>query len=237
MALLLWLLWTYLGGRWPPRRTAAARRRGLRARPLPGPVFAWAVGAGLLAIVALAGFWIVLVRLVLVPRHALPDYSRYPPLTVALALAMAALSGAVAEEAGFRGYCQGALEGAVGGPAAIGIVAVVMAPEHALTQGFVWPILLFYLCVDGLLGLSAYLTQSILPGLVVHGVGLLTFFAVIWPGDAARRLIRDGGADAWFWLHVAQALIGTALALWAFRRLAGISADVGAHKRWVKLGR
>src|SRR2546423_11777995 len=55
MALLLWLLWQYLGGRWGPRRTANARRRSLRARPLPGPVFAWAVGAGLLAIVALAG--------------------------------------------------------------------------------------------------------------------------------------------------------------------------------------
>src|SRR5205085_5200428 len=112
--------------------------RSLRARPLPGPVFAWAVGAGLLAIVALAGIWIVVVRLVPVPPHALPDYSKYPVLTIVLLLAMAALVGAVAEEAGFRGYFQGVLERAVGGPAAIMIAALVMAPEHALTQGFVW---------------------------------------------------------------------------------------------------
>jgi membrane protease YdiL (CAAX protease family) len=220
MALLLWLLWQYLSGQWGPSRTAAARRRYLRARALPGPVFAWAVGAGLLAIVALAGFWIVLVRLVRVPPHALPDYTRYPLLTVALLLAMAALVGAVAEEAGFRGYFQGALERVVGGPAAIGIAALVIAPGHALTQGFVWPILLFYLCVDVMLGLTAYLTQSILPGLVVHSVGLLTFFTLVWPRDATRRLVQDGGADAWFWLHIAQALLFTTLALLAFRALA-----------------
>jgi membrane protease YdiL (CAAX protease family) len=226
MALLLWLLWQYLGGRWGPRRTADARRRSLRARPLPRPVVAWAVGAGLLAIVALAGIWIVVVRLVPVPPHALPDYARYPLLTVALVLAMAALVGAVTEEAGFRGYFQGILERAVGGPAAIMVTALVMAPEHALTQGFVWPILLFYLCVDVMLGLTAYLTQSIVPGLVVHSIGLLTFFTLVWPDDTHRRLVWDTGADAWFWLHVAQALIFTALALLGFRRLARVT------KRW-----
>ena len=223
MALLLGLLWLYLGGRWGTPRTAVARRRSLRARPLPPPVFAWAVGAGLLAIVALAGFWIVLVRLVPVPPHALPAYARYPPLTVTLALVMAALVGAVAEEAGFRGYFQGALERVVGGPGAIVIAAWVIAPGHAFTQGFVWPILLFYLGVDAMLGLSAYLTQSILPGVVVHSLGLLLFFALIWPRDPMRRLVWNGGADAWFWLHGAQALVATALALLAFRRWARLT--------------
>jgi membrane protease YdiL (CAAX protease family) len=224
MALILWVLWQYLGGRWAPRRTAAARRAALRARPLPRPVLAWAIGAGLLALVALAGFWVVLVRLVAVPAHALPDYTRYPPLTVALVLAMAALAGGVTEEAGFRGYFQGALERTVGGPAAILIAAAVMAPAHAMTQGFVWPIVLFYLCVDAMLGMTAYLTQSILPGLVTHSLGLLTFFALIWPRDPARRLVWDGGADPWFWLHSGQALLFAALALLAFRRLAGMTA-------------
>src|SRR5438552_2855893 len=83
MALLLWLMWQYLGGRWGPRSTAEARRRYLRARPVTGLVFAWAVGAGTLAIVALAGYWIVLVQLVKVPGNALPNLSKYPLLTVA----------------------------------------------------------------------------------------------------------------------------------------------------------
>ena len=60
MAVLLWLLWRYLGGAGWPRSTADARRRYLRARRISGRVFAWAVVAGLLSIVALAGLWVVL---------------------------------------------------------------------------------------------------------------------------------------------------------------------------------
>src|SRR6478672_1642213 len=83
MALLLWLLWRYLGGAGWPRGTAEARRHYLRARRMPGQVFLWAVGAGLLAIVAPAGWWIVLFQLAHLPARALPDYSKYPLVTVA----------------------------------------------------------------------------------------------------------------------------------------------------------
>ena len=161
MAVLLWLLWRYLGGAGWPRSTADARRRYLRARRISGRVFAWAVVAGLLSIVALAGLWVVLFQIANLPSRALPDYSKYPLVTVALALVMASLVGAVAEESTFRGYTQGVLEGAVGGVAAILITTLVMAPEHAFTQGFVWPVLLFYFLVDVMLGATALLTQSI----------------------------------------------------------------------------
>jgi hypothetical protein len=36
MALLLWLMWQYLGGKWGPRSTSEARRRYLRAKPVSG---------------------------------------------------------------------------------------------------------------------------------------------------------------------------------------------------------
>src|SRR3977135_411389 len=58
MGLVLWLMWKYLGGsRWP-RRTSQARRRCLRAKRVPAPVLGWAFVAGLVSIVALAGYWI-----------------------------------------------------------------------------------------------------------------------------------------------------------------------------------
>jgi hypothetical protein len=71
-------------------------------------------------------------------------------------------------------------------------------------------------------GLTAYLTDSILPGMAVHVGADLTFFTLVWPHDTARRLVGDGGADAWFWVHVTQALVFTALAIPAFRRLARV---------------
>ena len=224
MAVLLGLMWAYLGGRFVPRRTSAARRRYLRARLVAAPVFAWALAAGLLSIVALAGLWIVLYQLAHLPPRALPNFSRYPLLTAALLLVMASLVNAVAEEASFRGYFQGALERRLSGPAAILLVAVVMAPEHASTQGFVWPTLLFYLCADVMLGTLVYLTGSILPGVVVQSLGLLVFFTLVWPGDVLRHLVAAGDASLWFWLHVAQTVVFAALALLAFTRLARMTA-------------
>jgi len=220
MALLLWLLWRYLGGAGWPRSTADARRRYLRARRISGRVFAWAVVAGLLSIVALAGLWVVLFQIANLPSRALPHYSKYPLVTVALALVMASLVGAVAEESTFRGYTQGVLERAVGGVAAILITTLVMAPEHAFTQGFVWPVLFFYFLVDVMLGATALLTQSILPGIVTHAIGLLVFFTLVWPGDALRSLLGSGDANTWFWIHGAQTLAFAVLAILAFIQLA-----------------
>jgi hypothetical protein len=53
MALLLWLMWQYLGGSRRPQSTSEARRLYLRASPLPVQEFAMALVAGLLSIVAL----------------------------------------------------------------------------------------------------------------------------------------------------------------------------------------
>jgi hypothetical protein len=46
-------MWQYLNGKWWPRSTSAARRRYLRANPVSGQVFAAALLAGVLSIVAL----------------------------------------------------------------------------------------------------------------------------------------------------------------------------------------
>ena len=234
MAALLWVMWQYLGGRWGPRSTSAARRRALRANPISPRTIAWAVLSGTLAIAALAGLWIVLFQLAKLPARALPDYSRYPAVSTGLVLVMASLSGAIAEEAAFRGYFQGMLERRVSAPAAIAIAALVIAPGHALTQGFVWPTLLFYLCVDGMLGTLAYLTNSILPGIVVHGIGLLIFFTLVWPGDVVRQMLGHGDASLWFWIHVAQAVVLAALALLAFSRLARSAQHTHAHPRQIE---
>jgi membrane protease YdiL (CAAX protease family) len=223
MALLLWLMWQYLGGRWWPRSTAETRRRCLRARPVAGPVLAWSLVAGGLSIVSLAGFWIVLLQLVTVHGNPLPDFSEYPILTVVLVIGMASLVTATAEEAGFRGYLQGILEQRVGGPLAILITALMIEPGHGLTQGFAWPTMLFYLIVDVMFGTLAYLTNSILPSLVIHTLGLVVFFSLIWPNDPSRGLVESSGVDPWFWIHVAQTIIFAVLAIVAFKRLASVT--------------
>ena len=223
MALVLWSLWSYLGGRWPPNSTADARRRYLRARRVSGPIFTWALVAGVLSVVSLAGLWVVIFRLVRMPGNAVPDLSSLPLMMVVAVLAMAALVSSVAEEAGFRGYFQVALESHFRGPAAVVITALLIAPAHGLTQGFLWPTVLFYFFVDAMLGTSAYLTKSTLPGVVVHVIGLLIFFGFVWPQDRYRELIWAKGADTWFWIHVVQAVVFGALGIMAFVHLASLA--------------
>jgi membrane protease YdiL (CAAX protease family) len=238
MALLLWLMWSYLGGRGWPRSTSEARRRCLRANRRSGRTYLWALVAGVLSVVALAGYWIMLFRLVKLPPNALSDVSSYPRMTVALMILMGSLVSPFMEEAGFRGYFQVALEREFRAPLAIVISSVVFALAHGPTQGFLWPKLLFYFLVGIAFGATAYLTNSTLPAIPAHFVGLLIFFILIWPRDAARRLVLESGTDSWFWIHVAQAIVFTVLAVWAFERLARVSSqdarsgatNLGLHK-------
>jgi membrane protease YdiL (CAAX protease family) len=226
MALILWLMWQYLGGRWGPQSTTDARRRYRRARLLSGRVFAWALGAGMLSVVALVGFWIVLGQLVKIPTHLLLNVTDSQWFAVVPILVMASLVSSLAEEVGFRGYFQGIAERSMGGPLAIMIATLLIAPAHGLTQGFVWPVLLWYLCVDAMLGALAYFTQSILPGIVVHSSGLLVFFTVVWPSDQQRRLIWESGAGPGFWFAVTLTAISLLLAILTFSQLARSTSDV-----------
>lgn len=222
MATVLWLMWKYLGGSWWPRRTSQARRLYLRANRVPGRLLVWTLLAGALSIVALAGCWIVLFQLVKMSPNILPDFSQYSLLTTVLVIVMASLVSPITEEAAFRGYCQVILEREFAGPVAISISSVLFALAH-LTHGFFWPKLLVYFLVGVVFGVIAYLTQSSIPAVPAHIVGDLTFFTLVWPYDASRRMAWSGGADTWFWIHVAQAIVFTALAIPAFIRVTKLS--------------
>jgi membrane protease YdiL (CAAX protease family) len=224
MALVLWLMWQYLGGKGWPRSTSQARRLCLRANMVPAPVFGWAALVGVLSVVAFAGLWIVLFQLVKMPGNALPDLSRYPLFTVVSMILMGSVAAPLTEEPAFRGYCQVILERSFRGTAAVLISSALFALAHGPTQGFLWPKLLFYFLVGVVFGATAYLTKSILPAIPGHVIGLLIFFTLVWPYDAARRLVSDGGPDPWFWLHVAQTIAFAGLAVWAFLRLKKVCA-------------
>ena len=219
MGLLLWLIWSYLGGKGWPQSTSDARRHYLRANRRSARTYLWSFAAGVLSVVALTGYWIVLFRLVKMPPNALPDVSSYPRMTVALMILMGSLVAPFMEEAGFRGYFQVALEREFRGSVAVAVSSLVFALAH-FAHGILWPKLLVYFLVGVAFGATAYLTNSTLPAIVPHIIGDLTFFTLVWPHDAARRLVFDSGTDIWFWIHVAQAIVFTLLAVSAFQRLA-----------------
>jgi membrane protease YdiL (CAAX protease family) len=224
MAILLWLMWSYLGGKGWPRSTSAARHHSLRANRRSARTYLWSFAAGVLSVVALAGYWVVLFRLVKMPPNTLPDMSSYPRMTVALMTLMGSLVAPFVEEAGFRGYFQVALEREFHGSVAVIVSSLGFALAH-FAHGILWPKLLVYFLVGVAFGATAYLTNSTLPAILPHVIGDLTFFTLVWPHDAARRLVSESGTDNWFWIHVAQAIVFTALAVWAFQQLARVSSQ------------
>jgi membrane protease YdiL (CAAX protease family) len=219
MAPFLWLFWWYLGGWGWPRSTAEERRRSLRANPVSIHLLGWALLSGALAIVALAGAWIIMFQLFPMTPNVLPDTTKYPIFTLAMVAVMASLVSPISEEAAFRGYFQGFMERHYSVWVSILSSSFLFALAH-LTQGFWLPKLFVYFLVGITFGVIASLANSILASIPVQILGDLTFFTLVWPNDAARRLISNGGADGWFWIHVAQAIVFTFFAILAFRAFA-----------------
>ena len=218
MAVVLWVMWQYLGGRWWPGRTAEARRSNLRASSVSSGTFAWAMAAGIFSIAALSGLWIVLFQVSRTPANALADVSHYPLPTIIATLLMASLVSPFTEEAAFRGYAMSILARHFRAPTAILISSVMFAAAH-LNWGFYWTKLSVYFLVGVAFAVIAHLANSIWPSIAVHVMADLTFFVLVWPHDATRRLVTQGGADTWFWIHVAQVAVCAPLAVWCFRQM------------------
>ncbi len=229
MAGVLVLLLAYLGGAGWPKRTAAARRRLLRWTPIAPGVFLWAVFTGVLALVALGGTWIVVSDLVRMPPNVTPDVNGRPALFVIPILVMSCLAAPLSEEAAFRGYAQGILERAWRwAPAAVVGSSLIFALAHA-PQGLFLPKLGLYFLAGVIFGTIARLTNSLFAAMVVHSLGDIMGFLVLWPYQSApHRLVGEGGANAAFFGAAAVAVVFGVLALIAFRRLARTTR---AHSR------
>ena len=220
MAGVLGALIAWLGGAGWPKSNAAARRRLLRWNPMPWPVFRQAIFAGVLALVALGGLWITVSDLVHIPAGLAPSAKGIPVWTGLLMLITASAAAPLSEEAAFRGYAQGLFERAFGS-AAIAILAssVLFALAH-LIQGVDIFKLGLYFTAGVIFGTIAWLTNSLYAAMIVHSLGDVMGFTLLWPHDRPHLLVTEGGHDPLFVPAVIALAIFAPLALWAFRRLA-----------------
>lgn len=220
MPVVLAGLGLFLAGRGWPRRGAEARRALVPLAPVSRQAWLWSLAAGLASVAALAGLWSVFGSLVRTAPNLLPD-ARGVPLWTALPMLLVGITAApLTEELAFRGYAMGLLRRHFGVVATLVISSLMFAAAH-LTQGL-YPTKLAVYFLFGLgLAVIVWRTGSLLPAMVVHSIGDLTFFTCVWPQDAARRLVTEGGADAGFYAAAAITLFGAAAWLVAFRGLLG----------------
>jgi membrane protease YdiL (CAAX protease family) len=172
-----WMKW----GTWPAYG-ALARREGVRLNAVPLRTFLIALVAGWSTFFAGAGAYVAY-RMTSglggeVPM-ALPPGSR---TSLIAGLAMAAIVAGVLEEVSVRGFIQGRLEKTFGAGPAILVAGLVWAVFHTNHSYFdttplnvaIW--FGIFLVVSAILGTIAHLTNSVLPGIVIHAGFDSTYF-------------------------------------------------------------
>jgi len=218
-------LWQYLNGAGPPESTAEERRTSLRARRLSIDVWARALLAGGLGLVTLVLGLRVANRLVVLPPQQLPDLSQVPEHTVLSLILISAPVAGIVEEAAFRGYMQRPIERRHGLTVAILITGTMFAVAHLDFTPILWP---YYVAVAAIYGTVTYLTQSILPAVVLHTVGNIYSGIALWRRGQAEwqasaepaSMIWQTGADASFWIATLALLIAAVAMTAAYAMLA-----------------
>ncbi len=166
---LLAVIVAWLSGWGPPASSKESRRRLSRKGRVPGEVWRAALpsivlGTTMLILVRLASPYVVPVAAPAVKINL----SAYPLVSVVGGLTAIALSAAVVEEFGFRGFMQKALEERYGLAPAIVVSGVMFwvahLPDVTITH------LPGQLLASVVFGLLAYLTRSLWPAIVAHAL-------------------------------------------------------------------
>lgn len=231
-AALVWLWWQWVSGKGWPRRTAQARRDSLRARSIPEDLWGTAIVAGILGIVTSLLILRVTRPFASLPEQAVPqDLSQLPVVTLLLLNLTGAAVAGIVEEASFRGYMQRPIERRHGAVIAIAVSSLLFGLAHFTHQGFL-TLMPFYVAIGATYGTMAYLTNSILPGMILHAAGdAMGGFMVLASGRQVSSQpipVPAGGSgfDAAFWISCV-ALVGVGAAtVWVF---AGLAREAGLH--------
>ncbi len=139
-----------------------------------------------------------------------------------VAVAISAVSAAICEETGFRGYMQQPIELSYGAPAAIAISSFLFMAVH-LTKS--WALVGMIPIVFGaglLLGLLAWSSESLIPGMIGHTVMDVGLFAYWWTGIAGTftaRPISESGVDRLFVIACGAFTISLSIVLLAITKL------------------
>jgi membrane protease YdiL (CAAX protease family) len=136
-----------------------------------------------------------------------------------------------------RGYLQGPIERRHGPIVAILVTGILFGFLHFTHPEVTLTLMPFYLSVAAIYGAVTYLTNSILPAIVLHaagnvwsGLALLVTGQSEWQASPTPQpLIWETGADASFWFLVVALIVVGALAGWAYVMLADVARRAGSR--------
>jgi membrane protease YdiL (CAAX protease family) len=230
LAFYLW--WASGGG--PPLTTQAARGIAFRGGHLSPAQWGWGLLAALSFAATIHASVALLFCLVPFPTEAFRqgyDVSFIPSLPLKwVAVVVSAASAGICEETGFRRYMQQPIEQRAGPLTAILVSSSFFMLLH-LTKG--WALIGMVPIVFGagaLLGLLAWASGSLNPGMIGHVVMDIGLFAYWWTGiagDFTARPITETGVNQPFLItcaFLAVTLFLVLFAIWQLRAIARLQS-------------
>jgi membrane protease YdiL (CAAX protease family) len=208
MTIALWVFWKFFSGTWGTNRFAETRRNNFRLTSLQPATWKWGIAAAILFVVIVQTSFVVTFRLIAFPSAKFTaDYKTldtFPLWAAWVVLIMGSIVAGICEEAGFRGYMQVPLEKRYGPVIGITLTSIAFTLIHL---GHTWatPILPHIFFASVLLGILAYKTQSLIPGIIGHSILDIFDYSVWWTdltGGFTRQTIFKTGIDAHFIVFV-----------------------------------
>src|SRR5207244_4773330 len=155
---------------------------------------------------------------------------------------MGSLVAGIVEEASFRGYMQGPIERRHGPAVAILVTGIVFGLAHFTHVNVTLILMPYYMGFAAIFGALAYLTNSILPSLVLHaimdflgGIQMWTTGRAEWLASP-KSLIWETGTDASFWISWLALVIFGSVTLWAYATLGHVVRKVPEASADVRFG-
>src|ERR1700722_4793791 len=217
MIAMLWLFWKFFSGGFNSGKGSNIPKKKLRLTKLHPPPRKWGLIAAALFVIIVQASFVVTFRLVDFPTAKFTaDYKQldtFPPWQAWALLVMGSIVAGICEETGFRGYLQAPLEKKYGPLTAIAITSFVFMLVH-LSHSWAYPILPHIFFASVLLGLLAYHTGSLIPGIIGHAILDVFDYSVWWTdltGGFQKQTIFKTGIDLHFviWVLIfAAALFG-----------------------------
>jgi len=190
MIFALWAFWKFFGG--------------IRKVKLYPFTWKWSIIAAICFVVILQSSFVITFRIKEFPAAQFTsDYKilgKMPLWTAWIMLIMSSVVAGICEETGYRGYLQTPLEKKYGPVAAIIISSIIFTIIH-LSKNWAHPIIPHIFFASVLLGILAYKSGSLIPGIIGHSILDIFDYSFWWThiaGSFKKQTIFITGIDIHF---------------------------------------
>jgi membrane protease YdiL (CAAX protease family) len=217
MIFALCLYWKFFSGRWKSKGKNDVKRNNFRRIKLSRQEWKWGLTAAIFFVIIIQASFVITFRIMEFPKAQFnADYPMLNKMPLWIAWVMLTMSSVVAgicEETGYRGYLQVPVENKYGPVTAIIVTSVVFTLIH-LGKTWAHPILPHIFFASSLLGLLAYKSGSLIPGIIGHTILDIFDYSFWWTGIGGgfnKQTIFKTGIDMnfimWLLIFIAALLV------------------------------